>query len=494
MKKLIINKEDAMFSIDVIATDENDYNIILNITDEIDLKRKLTDQKKFKNELSKSIKENIKFEYLSEEISKKIENELLSNFKNILNVFDYIDLTSSEFDFPLLLKIYPDLSKCKLIVLSDIETFDEKFKETIDYFNKISSNCYFLINGNHEPIKSKELKKTIEIINGYADYIKSLNLSPLEQVMFAYDIVRERTYNEEKENESYFSSRDLTDVLLGTNIVCVGYSNLLKTILLQLGIRCRNVVCIRKDDEHKGHLRNMIYLNDEKYNVEGVYFLDATWDSKKSGEDKLYPYRYKYFLKTFEEMLDEDKNLYFYDRLSIDVNKLSQMKASELDYSDEDDKEIIDTIGTLSNLVYTETTRLLLYLKINPSYRNSIPISENEVEEITQYLFSLFNKKISAETFISLYMSVKSLEYYINPTKTTLDINYLYRTFLYSKWIFNEFIKKSKQKLLCDIFGKEVEQQDIFKEYIIHEKIEQDISRVKLTKTLKNVINTKTMT
>lgn len=126
-----------MFSIDVIATDENDYNIILNITDEIDLKRKLTDQKKFKTELSKSIKENIEFDYLSEEISKKIENELLSNFKNILNVFDYIDLTSSEFDFLLLLKIYPDLSKCKLIVLSDIETFDEKFKETIDYFNKI---------------------------------------------------------------------------------------------------------------------------------------------------------------------------------------------------------------------------------------------------------------------------------------------------------------------------------------------------------------------
>ena len=52
----------------------------------------------------------------------------------------------------------------------------------------------------------------------------------------------------------------------------------------------------------------MIYLNDKKYNVEGVYFLDATWDSKKSEEDKLYPYRYKYFLKTFEEILDEDKN------------------------------------------------------------------------------------------------------------------------------------------------------------------------------------------
>jgi hypothetical protein len=234
--------------------------------------------------------------------------------------------------------------------------------------------------------------------------------------------------------------------------------------------------------------------NDKKYNIDGVYFLDATWDSKKSEEDKLYPYRYKYFLKTFEEILDEDKNSYYYDRLSIDVNKLSQMKASELDYSDEDDKKIIDTIGTLSNLVYTETTCLLLYLKIDPSYRNTLPISENKVEEIAQNLVSLFNKKMSAETFIRLYMSVKSLEYYINPTKTTLDINYLYRTFLYSKWTFNEFIKKSNQKLLCEIFGTEVEQQDIFNEYIIQEKIERDISRVKFTKTLKNVINTKTMT
>ena len=234
--------------------------------------------------------------------------------------------------------------------------------------------------------------------------------------------------------------------------------------------------------------------NDKKYNIDGVYFLDATWDSKKSEEDKLYPYRYKYFLKTFEEILDEDKNSYYYDRLSIDVNKLSQMKASELDYSDEDDKKIIDTIGTLSNLVYTETTCFLLYLKIDPSYRNTLPISENEVEEIAQNLVSLFNKKMSAETFIRLYMSVKSLEYYINPIKTNLDIDYLYRTFLYSKWAFKDFLKKSNHKLLCDIFGTEVDPKTIFKEYIAQEKTERDISRVKLTKTLKNVINTKTMT
>ena len=40
----------------------------------------------------------------------------------------------------------------------------------------------------------------------------------------------------------------------------------------------------------------------------------------------------------------------------------------------------------------------------------------------------------------------------------------------------------------------EVDPKTIFNEYIIQEKIQRDISRVKLTKTLKNVINTKTMT
>lgn len=91
-------------------------------------------------------------------------------------------------------------------------------------------------------------------------------------------------------------------------------------------------------------------------------------------------------------------------------------------------------------------------------------------------------------------MHVKALEYYINPTKTTLDINDLYRTFIYSKWTFRDFLKKSNHKLLCDILGMEVDPKTIFNEYIIQEKIQRDISRVKLTKTLKNVINTKTMT
>lgn len=493
MKKLIINKDDSMFSIDLIVTDENEYNILINITDERELKKYLTDNNFFETELDKSLEESIKSSFFDEDTSKVIKRELLSNFKDILCIFDYIDLTLSEFEIPLLLKLNPNLNRCKLLVLNDIKTFDEALEEKIDKFSKISSNCYFMINGNHEPVNAKELKKTMEVIRGYADYIKSLNLSPLEQVMFAYNIVRERTYTEEQGNESYFSSRDLTDVILGNNIVCVGYSNLLKSILLQLGIKCRNVFCIRKDDEKKGHVRNMIYINDKKYNVEGIYFLDATWDSKKSEDDKLYPYRYKSFLKTFEEILKEDDDQYYYDRLSLQVNKLTQMKVSELDYNDEEDKEIINSVGTLASLVFDNVLTLLSYLKINPIYRNAIGIEENEVEDKVKYLVSLFDKQISAETFIKLYMSVKSLEYYINPTKTNLDINYLYRTFLYSKWTFKDFLKKSNHKLLCDIFGKELDSKIIFKEYITQEETERDISRVKLTKTLKDALNTKTM-
>ena len=417
---------------------------------------------------------------------------MLSDFNHFLDLFDYIDLSNSNprVDLALLLEKYPNLGKRKLIVLDNIEIFNETLKEEIEQFNRLSPNCYFLLKGNHNPIKATDIQKTIEIINGYADYIKLFNLSPLEQIMFAYDIVRERIYNEEKSNESYLSSRDLTSVLLGKNIVCQGYSNILKSILTQLEIRCENIISISKKDETYGHARNQVYIDDKKYGVEGIYFLDATWDSKKSGNDQMYPYRYRYFLKTFDEIVEEEGNRYKYNKFSSRINELSQMKALGLNPSDEKDLEIIESVGTLSKLVYNKN----IFTKINlyPEYRRVNRIDEDKLENDIQFLISLINKPISAEIFIRIYMSVKSLEYYLNPTKTNLDINDLYRTFIYSKWSFQDFIKTSKHKRICDILGIKENPATIFVEYIDQEEIKRDISRVKLTKTLKEVINSKT--
>ena len=498
MKKIIIIKDEIdeklNSPIEVFIYDENDYNIIFNIKNEQELVKYLTDKTYFNQELNRNLVYSCQIGLSESQTCKKIENELLSNFNQLLTFVDFVDLTifDSEIDIASLLEEYPYLNKGNLIVLDNIEIFDEILKKRIEEFNKLSSNCYFIIDGNNTPIKATDIQKTIKIINGYVDYIKSLNLSPLEQIMFAYDIVRERVYNEEKANESYLSSRDLTNVLLGNNIVCQGYANILKSILIQLDIKCGNIISINKSDETRGHARNLVYVNDKKYGVEGIYFLDATWDSKKVGEDQMYPYRYRYFLKTFDEIIKEENYDYKYDMLYPRINESSQIKVLDLKLSSKEDLEIIESVGTLSKLVYNKN--ILSIINLYPEYRRIYQIDDEKLENDVQFLISLVDNKISAETFIKLYMHIKALEYYINPTKTNLDINYLYRTFIYSKWTFQDFLKKSNHKLLCDILGMEVDPKTIFNEYIIQEKIQRDISRVKLTKTLKNVINTKTMT
>ena len=68
--------------------------------------------------------------------------------------------------------------------------------------------------------------------------IKKLHLSPLETVLYVYDLVRERKYQEEGANECHTKSRDLTSVLLGDKIVCAGFVNLFNTILEKLDIKC----------------------------------------------------------------------------------------------------------------------------------------------------------------------------------------------------------------------------------------------------------------
>ena len=52
--------------------------------------------------------------------------------------------------------------------------------------------------------------------------------------MYVYDLIRERVYTAENPEEEYFVSRDITSVLLGDKIVCVGFSNLFAAIIENL--------------------------------------------------------------------------------------------------------------------------------------------------------------------------------------------------------------------------------------------------------------------
>lgn len=187
-------------------------------------------------------------------------------------------------------------------------------------------------------------------IDGIIDKIKKSGCSPLEQYLMAYDFVSAKVYKENKNNRS--RARDLTAILNGDDIVCVGYAELMARICKGLGINCscQHSKVYNKDGRYLGeHQNNIVYLKDEKYGVDGYYYSDACWDAvEKQGQYKrrlshcLLPLKDKDKMR--EREVDEltwvgidsgDVELeYFYgkevDRYSIDARSLSMKEENQI--------------------------------------------------------------------------------------------------------------------------------------------------------------------
>ena len=117
--------------------------------------------------------------------------------------------------------------------------------------------------------------------------IKESTLSPYEKYIAVYNIVKHfKPYktNDEKPNED----KELRYILNNEYIDCVGYSNLLKVLLDKIDINsmCLGVYAQEELEEdldlkvrNSNHQRNIIKIDDEKYNIHGIYLADVTWDN-----------------------------------------------------------------------------------------------------------------------------------------------------------------------------------------------------------------------
>lgn len=157
----------------------------------------------------------------------------------------------------------------------DISCLDDVSRKT-----KLSINYGEVMAASYE-----EFKSLLESVKWYRKIINDSDLSPVEKVMFAFDILKTFKYNE--------SSTDMEDsryshkVIETGNIVCIGYSSLLMQILnyLDKGIVISEfgLDCFDKDNKFLGgHSRSLLKIDDDKYNIHGIFALDATWDSDKS--------------------------------------------------------------------------------------------------------------------------------------------------------------------------------------------------------------------
>ena len=115
------------------------------------------------------------------------------------------------------------------------------------------------------------------------DYYKEIleGLSPAEKVACVYDILKTMRYSEHKSDKH--RSRNIHSIVADGNIVCVGYSNFAQQLLKEVGVKCisTTTTCLREKGPDEHHQRNFVRIDDDKYNIHGLYAMDITWDSDK---------------------------------------------------------------------------------------------------------------------------------------------------------------------------------------------------------------------
>ena len=124
------------------------------------------------------------------------------------------------------------------------------------------------------------------IIQGIAKEINDsdFRLTPFEKYCYAYEIVKRfKEYKKEGKNEPSEVSRRVEHILFNDKIVCGGYSEFLYEIVKALddpNLAISTYNCSESGNEID-HTRNVIGIRDDKYDINGVFTSDVTFDSIK---------------------------------------------------------------------------------------------------------------------------------------------------------------------------------------------------------------------
>ena len=198
-------------------------------------------------------------------------------------------------------------SSVKLCVINEtypnfyaLKGLDEKYDFTINY-------------GSYTTTSYEDFLYMRETIDYYKALINTYNLSPLEKIMYAYDLMKSYKYNETSKHSS--TSRNIPEIIRSGEIVCIGYSTFFKQLLFELGIEAQVIdVTIKENERDEYHARNIVHVDDDKYNVHGDFVFDSTWDSYK----ELYKVRDKDGKESVKQQLEEtDEIIEKIDRLPL---------------------------------------------------------------------------------------------------------------------------------------------------------------------------------
>lgn len=449
-----------------------------------DLETKYTSLISTTGDLEDSI--NSLMDLTSDEDLLDIYSEYKGDLLSLLRNTEYISFDYSVEEIVKYIKDEPIL-KTKKILFNDVYDLNPEMIIAIEKaFGNDTSRIYFNVIGNNRLINFKEYSETVLAINKMANEINRFDFSPLEKIMYAYDLVRSRVFKEVDENDDKMKSRTLSSVLLGDKIVCAGYTIVFKTLLKKLGIDANEIIFCDVDNT-TGHVRNEIYVKDEKYGVDGVYYFDPTWDSKQSENDDSYLLSYKFFgiTKSALDAVDKgkrvDKNFPYYSK------HLIQEFQEEVDSKGFQglSTEVINSINHMSVLILDK--QLISKLSFLPYAPKIFRLDKNKIIEDLVSLMEYFNRPLSAEILLQVLFNVRKVQYYSEPQKYTLSMNDIFQIVLRSDWVFkNELFTKAELDKLSKEKVIRIKALQL-KIYADISELDKNISQVRLEKVLRLV-------
>lgn len=244
------------------------------------------------------------------------------NIKEIANILEWLkdeNYTIEKIILSLNNETYPDI---KLL-----QKYDSIYNIEIDYNDMQKTDLDGFIS----------MRFTID---WYKEIINGNNLSPFEIAIFAYDIVKTFKYREGTEESD---ARFIPNIINTGNIVCVGFSKLFEAILKEFGIRTIDLNIPPLKGEKDGHRRTAIRLDDDKYNIHGIFAVDVTWDREITNLSLVTDYNEQTIIRR-NGVKESDKVIKEYDALSLYNYFLIPYKDYKIIFSKEELPEIFQLV------------------------------------------------------------------------------------------------------------------------------------------------------
>ena len=401
------------------------------------------------NKFNFKIIPNINNQFTSKKFKDFIFDDIL-HFKNLSIELplkaDYIDDSnkniSEKEDLKKIIDVLIDIDTLSITIL---DNGNQSIEESLEIINMIDNsigskieNIYYITGNrnidNIEKLKTLETEHRVSImydkeiicsiddfinmrnhINKMLNELKNFELSPLEKVLYVYDIIKDFYIINHKYMKEKKVTRFIHRIFKVNELNCQAYAALYSELLRELKIEATDFNLYSSLVEElfltsDNHARTMIHLIDNKYKIDGLFSADVVWDAIKKIKKN---YHYEFFLTRISNL----KKQYSLDKFHNDIEILfSNISINNLS---EKEKQVYERLLNKNNVSDEDIKNLKKIMKNNISLKDflyslsAVRVAQGRDKKvIKEELVAIVNRTNKKEKFTDkFYNADEDLKY-----------------------------------------------------------------------------------